>query len=281
MSTEQERLAQLVGGEEEILDGASLLADGLRQSIGNPNAKIMNQVSDEIKASGDVVVTARSGVPQVAELKNGQSVEKVLIELLTLRDSLIAAFEGCKINTKISDRISTAIRISERLITSVGGSIDEFVPLKHVSGLKAPDFHKNAKKVIQTTIQCYTLGEISDSKISDDGSRIDIILTGKEEDTYFRVEGSITAEEWTGSEAIDYIYTPGEGKLSVKVFEDGRWIDKSDTNKYDIVYSLTESDNESIFLESSEEDNENISKEKVIPEKSQNNISDDIGDPIT
>lgn len=280
MESEQEQLAKLIGGngEGEVIDSASMIADSLRSKIGSPDANSMNKVMDEITSAGDIAVKGQGSSMPTVGLPNGASTEAVLLDLLDLRTGLIAAFEGCKINTKTSQRISTAISIGERLISGVGGSIEEFVPLQHVSGLKPPDFFKNAKKVIETTKSCYSLGEVSDCKISDDGTKIDVRFYGKEVDTYFLVTGSVMAEEWTGSEALDYVYTPGVGKLSVKVFEDGRWIDKSDSGRYDVSWDLMESSKEI-----------DLSEEKVVVEEgitatATNNLAEediDIGDEIT
>ena len=292
MKSEQERLAELVGGGRDLepVDSSSLLEEGLRLKIGHPQASKILQVTDEIRAAGDFAARgSRSSAPQIDSM--GGNAEAVMMDMFSLREDLIAAFEGCKINTKTSTRISNAIRISERMISKIGGTVDEFVPLQHVSGLRPPDFLKNAKKVVETTMQCYSLGDISNATISEDGRTINITLNGSEGDTYFKVEGTIVADEWTGSEAIDYIYTPGEGKLSVKVFEDGRWMDKSKGDRYNIVWDLVESRGEPVQEPVPEPVKEpvvavtkKVTQEKVIPKQSSNKIKDDeedIGDSIT
>jgi adenylosuccinate synthase len=88
------------------------------------------------------------------------------------------------------------------------------------------------------------------------------------------VYGLVTSSSWNGNEAIDFIYTPGQGKMSVKVFEKGKWIDKSETGNYEIKWELEEIDTNDIqdfkntqeqsMQDISESVKKNNSKEKVI-----------------
>jgi hypothetical protein len=94
--------------------------------------------------------------------------------------------------------------------------------------------------VIETTLSCYKIGKIEEQYVSDDGSTIEIVFSGKSRDIEYKAFGKVTAKSWEGSEAIDYIYTPGKGKLSVKAFEGGKWVDKS--NHYDVKWTLEEKD---------------------------------------
>tara|TARA_R110000824_G_scaffold12226_7_gene53581 strand:- start:12984 stop:13835 length:852 start_codon:yes stop_codon:yes gene_type:complete len=279
-SSEQQQLASLVGGDidDKHVDHASMLESGLRKTLGGPSQAKIHEVVGEIEARGDYV-TSNSSMPNIPALKEG-SIEPLLLGLSNLRANLIAAFEGCKINTKTSEKISTAIREAESMINTVGGAVELFQPLQHVSGLKAPDFKKNANKVIETTKQCYSLGSISKTSISEDGTQIDILLDGQDGDIAFQVIGKITAEEWSGSEAIDYVYTPGEGKLSVKIFEDGRWQDRSASGRYRVLWDLIETD-VNAEVEVADEKIEKIAESgKGETSSASNNVDEDIGDPI-
>jgi hypothetical protein len=124
----------------------------------------------------------------------------------------------------------------------MGGEVEEFEPLNHVSGLVAPNFYKNAQKVIETTIQCYSLGDVEDAKVLQNGRMIQIVFTGSSGNVNYKASGTIESDEWTGNEAIDYIYTPGEGKMSVKAFENGKWVTRNDPKKYKAIWELEETD---------------------------------------
>lgn len=244
--SEQEQLARLVGNPDlEPVDTASLLDEGLRISLGGVSPDKVREMESEIRNSGDVVETSQ--LRKIASNKNSAiannaSMEKVLVALYDAREGMVEAFETCNVNSKTASILAGQINKLASCIRYVGGDIEEFEPLNHVSGLAAPDFYKNAQKVIETTIQCYSLGDVEDAKVLDNGKKITIVFTGTSGNRKYKVAGTITSDEWTGNEAIDYIYTPKSGQMSVKAFENGRWVNRNSSDKYKIVWELEESD---------------------------------------
>lgn len=287
--SEQEQLARLVGsnGSDDLMDAGSLLEQSLRSAIGNVSVERINQVRDEISAHGDVEEGVRHPQRVASKINTANekdfSTEKLLIDLYELKDELVSAFEMTGANTKASRRIEACIKKAEKSIVSIGGDVEKFIPLNHLSGLSVPNFFKNAEKVIETTMQCYQLGKIETAKIKEDGKSIQIIFSGVEGDTEYKVDGLVTADEWTGNEAIDYIYTPGEGNMTVKAFENGKWVVKSlkNSNKYKVLWNLEE---KPIGTTNKKASNQSELKEKKEVEiNSQNNMTnenEEIGEPI-
>ena len=299
--TEQEKLLALhrAGNPEaESFDSTDLLTQNLMVQLGRPSPDRVKEVENEIVASGEELDYA----PLTSFSSNGRRMEKksskpekdeVLINVLTkMRASLIDVFERSGLNSGIESSLVNLIDSTNSCLSYLGEQTEKFEPLRHLSGLQAPNTFKNASKVLETTLNCYKIGAIEDSKISDDGRLIEIIFAGTHKNIEYKAFGEVAANSWEGSEAIDYIYTPGSGKMSVKAFEGGKWVDKSD--HYDIKWALEEKDlsKESEVEEDLEEvipkellQNENIN-EKNVEEKeelqvaSSNNDFDDeeIGD---
>jgi len=281
--TEQEQLAQLVGQEEaEPIVTGDILAEGLKAQLGDVHPSQVAAVAAEIESQGDVPVSTVKKVGQEAAVpQKAAHSEKVLLALYDVRDNLIKAFEGCSLNSNLSECLTDQINKIGSCIVNMGGNAQIFEPLNHVSGLEMPDVVKNAEEVIQRTIQCYKLGAIKEAKIKDDGREISIVFEGKEGETTYTASGRIIAKGWTGNEAIDYVYTPRSGKMSVKAFEGGRWVTKSDPDNDDYHISWELSENEA---QDSTETSE--VKQEVFP-AAENNISEieadgeeDIGSPI-
>jgi len=168
-----------------------------------------------------------------------ENTEELLTSLYEVRDNLISTFEGSKLNKVLADSITRNIHSLGSCITRLGGQVNKFDPLEHVSRLKTPDLQKNADRVIETTKQCY-LGSIEGIETKeDDVNTILATFVGREGSVQYKAAATITAAHgWVGNEAIDYVYTPGEGRLSVKAFSAGKWIDKSDD--YSIYWDLEE-----------------------------------------
>lgn len=251
MSTELEQLARLVGNPDlEPIDTASMLEDSLRLTFGGVSPDKVREMEDEIRNSGNAVETPQLKKTTASRIKTNQaeaptitaSMEKVLLAIYETREELVSAFETCNINSRTASMLAGPINKLSSCIRYMGGEVEEFEPLNHVSGLMAPNFFKNAQKVIETTIQCYSLGEVQDAKVLENGKKISIVFTGATDDVTYKAEGTITSDEWTGNEAIDYIYTPNEGKMSVKAFENGRWVDRSSSKKYKVIWNLEETD---------------------------------------
>jgi hypothetical protein len=281
--SEQEQLARLVSGDEvnrEPLDSANMLTQGLLDRMGGVSNRILNEVNQEIEASGDTADhTPVSRFAAPSDGSNGAKPDaKLLVTLKNIRHGLIDVFERSGLNSGVEDHLVNLIEKTSACIQYLGEPIEKFKPLSHLSGLQAPDMVKNANKVVDTTIQCYKLGEIDDTTVSDDGRNIGIVFSGEERGMKYKAYGTITARSWEGSEAIDYIYVPETGgKMSVKTFENGKWADKSDNGQYDIYYELEETDT---TVEGNSQDDENntssenditiqsdVEVEKNVPEK--------------
>lgn len=306
---DQERLAKLLGKDKtEPVDTASLLENALKNSLGPVSEATLAKTYKEIESTGNRV----EGKKLAMSLPAGFSAEALLLDLYAIRDDLIGVIELAGVNNEVTGKTSNAIAKIEKFLYKLGGEVEEFIPLNHISGLSAPNQLKNAQKVLETTIQCYSLGEIKETKVKDGGKVIQLAFYGKSRDVEYVAHGEISADEWTGNEAIDYIYTPGEGNMTVKAFENGRWIVKNaaGNDKYKVVWALEEKSNkaqkkkiEAEIKETSEEKEEPVApssinaerveavgkvmetKEKDIGKKvnpvyATNKVDEDIGDPI-
>ncbi len=292
MQSEQEQLAQLVGVEdlEPVITG-DILADGLRESLGAISNGSFEYVAPDNDEDGEVVSPIkRVGLKTVtSSVKNTIpqtriASEKTLLKLYDVHDNLIEAFEQCPVNSALSDSLSINIIKLGSCISEMGGDIEVFEPLNHISGLDIPNVVKNAEEVVQRTIQCYKLGDIKNARIKENGKEIHMVFEGVSGNTRYAASGRIVAKGWTGNEAIDYVYTPNSGKMSVKAFEGGRWVNKGLNNDYHISWELEEFD---IDQDISEKSAKNINHKKEIELISQNNSIDesddgeeDIGTPI-
>lgn len=297
--TEQEKLAQLVGGADlEPLRTDDMLADGLRFLIGNPSEVKVQQVSREIESHGDTI--ARVGTRQIAP--DGKPVtiagaEKILIALYDVREELVKAFEGCGINSGVGNVLADQINRVGSCIRIAGGEVEDFEPLNHISGLEMPDLNKNLEQVIARTIQCYKLGEVKEAKIKNGnkGKEIHIVFLGKNNEINYKVTGYIQSEVWSGNEAIDYIYTAQGGKMSIKTFEDNKWLDKTSSGRYAIHYQLEEvklpvarpdEDGKTYITAATpsapEQSSKNVTANKENTNITKNNMDDDdIGSPLS
>jgi len=198
--------------------------------------------------------------------------EELLINAYEVRDELIDSFKQIKVGTALFKSMQTSIKKVGEIINGLGGEIEEFDPLSHMSGLNSPDTNKYASRVIENTVESYTLGSVKDAHLEE--SSIVVTFEGSLGTTQYTAIGTITPNSrWKGTEAIDYIYTPGEGKMSVKTAdENGRWVDSSDG--YNISWELLEGEPEDV--------QKNIEKIAQTKEEginlNQNKLSNDIGD---
>lgn len=249
--TEQEQLARLIrNNDREPLDSASMLFNNLRSQLGDANPDKIEETKREIEASGNKIIGSKikrhssvsSNMESLAsqKLPEGYSTEKVLMSLYDIRDNLIETFQSTGINSNISKKVISSIEKVDVLIKTAGGEVERFDPLNHCSGLQAPNFYKNAEKVIETTRQCYSLGNVDSATLADGGKVINIVFSGVNGETAWKAIGTVKTDEWTGNEAIDYVYTPREGHMSVKAYDNGRWIDKIACGKYKVHWDLEE-----------------------------------------
>jgi len=272
--TEQERLADLIGGGEDkepVVTG-DLLADGLKANLGGIHPSQIAAAAAEIESNGDIAVATVKKVGKEYSPKRVIHSEKLLLSLYDIRDGLIEAFQSCELNSSISEKIIKQIGRVGNCIIHMGGEVETFDPLQHISGLEIPDIIKNAEEVIKRTIQCYRLGKITEAKIKDDGEEISMTFEGESGNIKYTASGRIISKSWTGNEAIDYIYTPRSGKMSVKAFEGGRWITKDDEDTYNISWELLEEDLSEKYSA------QNPSDEKEVSQSAQNYVEDADGE---
>lgn len=240
--SEQERLARLIGGEGfDPSQSGDMIAESLKNALGGVSMKHYEQVQEEIVSSEENGTSSKVSSKKIA-LSTNVNAEKVLINLFGVYDSLIEIFQSVGIDGSISEEITRNIWTIEKCISDIGGQVDHFIPEDFVSGLTAPDILINAIKTIDTTKKCYRLGEIKNDQVSKDGKTISIEFHGVSNDNVeYTAKGTIQSKSgWVGNEAIDYIYKSGGGKMTVKAFMEGKWINQS--KNYDIHWELEEID---------------------------------------
>jgi hypothetical protein len=252
--TEQEKLAQLMSAgtgnaEAEAFDSADLLTQGLMNQLGGVNQHVLAEVQQEIASRGEHIdpspISSFSsekrapvqGAPQVP-----QKDVKLIKTLKVVHQGLIDVFERSGLNSGVEDNLVHLIDAMSACLNYLSEPTEKFEPLRHLSGLQAPNLVKSAERVVDTTLNCYKVGKVESHEISEDGSTIKIAFTGKHREIEYNVLGEVTAKYWEGNEAIDYIYTPGSGKMSIKSFEGGKWVDQSDNRNYQICWELSETD---------------------------------------
>lgn len=223
--------------EREPLDTHQMLMDGFFENLSGSNVDLpeMNGVEDQqVEAKRPIKSLDRKS-------EKSYNTEVVLSNLFDAYDEMVGLFSVVSHNSATSNNLSNTINKIGKCIRSLGGEVDDFSPLNHVSGLQPPNMLKNANKVLDNTKNCYVLGNVESADVDENGDTIEIVFSGSEGDIYYRAIGVIKASSgWNGNEAIDYVYTPGAGKLFVKSFESNKWYDRS--NNYDISWDLEEYD---------------------------------------
>lgn len=202
--------------------------------------------------------------------------EAILLDLFEVRDGLVEMFKKAGLVGYEDNSIVVQIDRVGSCIRKLGGAVEKFDPFSALSGLRDPDLKLNAQRVIENTKHAYTLGEISDEKVSMDGKTIHMSFSGVKGNTSYRAVGTLVANKsWTGNEGVDFIYSPGSGKISVKAVSDaGKWIDKS--SEYNISWELYEQDNAVVKGAKTEKIAET---KKEVENSPANNIEDkEIGD---
>lgn len=247
--------------ERGKFDSQSLLADNFIANLSDKGKSKLAKMDKKIEASNKIIKET-----------SFINTEEVLIDLFEVRDGLIESFAQIGL-TKSSESLVNSINKVSRCIRNIGGEVEDFDPFAHLSGLQSPNIVKNATRVVENTKEAYTLGEIKDALVKDDGKTISITFTGMKDGVAYKALGTIEAiKTWLGNEALEYIYSPGEGRLSVKALnDDGIWIDKS--ANYKISWELSELP----MVQSSIENNTEIKEE--VKKDTPNNIDDeDISD---
>lgn len=273
--SEQEQLASLIPEDKEILNPGEMMWANLKNTLQGTNLEQSNKIPEELhnlvitnpKQSKQASTQSDIVASPINNNNRNISSEKILKFLFAHYDDLVDVFAKSGIDSNISNDLIEIIHGLETCIKYMGGEINTFEPFNHISGLDVPDFYKNANRVIETTKQCYKMGSILDTSVEDDGRKINIVFAGKYKSVVdYVVYGSISTPLWNGNEAIDYIYSADGGKMSVKVFEEGKWIDKSLTGKYSINWDVEQKD--------LEKDLENIKDEKEVDTPIQNNTEE-------
>lgn len=264
------------------LDTEQMLEDAILSQFHKSNTRI------PLPSSNQRTGKCETNDVKIASISKEQSfdVEKLLLNLYEARDGLLELFSNINHNSPTGRVLTSQINKVGDCISQIGGQVEPFNPLDHISGLETPNQVINAQKVISQTKQYYKLGAIKDTSVSPDGKIIKITFEGKDGNINYKADGEITAKGlWTGNEAIDYVYAPESGKMSVKALnENGCWSDKY--NDYDVYWELTENDesiSEPTQNDSNEKDIKKAQKTKDQPIKVENNVDNeniDINFPI-
>ena len=262
--SEQERLADLIGGPvegfDQTKDGADMIWEDLKGKIKVDEHKIQ-EIQNEIENSGQEISRKESwkqasssedsitGYPKKSrrrvEFGEDISVEDFMLDLYDVHEGLIHIFESLDFNSPLANKTIENINKLGSSIRLIGGVVEDFEPIDHISGLSNPDSFENIEKVINTTKKCYKIGNIESisGMESDNKYGIQVVFSGydKGSSISYKVVGEVLSDCWEGNEAIDYVYTPEGGKLSVKSYEKNRWIDKSfKDDSYIISWDLEE-----------------------------------------
>jgi hypothetical protein len=273
--TELEQLAKMVGGgeEREPLDTGDMLSNALRAKLGAPSAAVQEQIRQEIEASGAQIEKAAPIVSQNRRVKLPENVstEDMLALLYDSYDKAVDAYEIAVQTEENHDMVCGQIHLLiNNIIAAIrllGQKMEPFNPLDHVSGLTAPDITRSAEQVANNTKKYYTKGLVkTDVNYDDNGKTINVIFSGTSKQIAYSAIGTITSDEWSGGEAIDYVYTPQGGKMSVKELSGGRWQDVS--SKFDLTWELIETPIED---ESEEKSEKNVITVKGEADVLQNN----------
>ena len=252
--------------DREPLNTKEMLMDGIWEGL----KKSKNKVSREANNIDDSQEQTYVNVPT----------EKVLLDIYAVRDGLIECFGNTDSSSRLANDLTEHINRLGTCIQKLGGDSEEFNPLDHTSGLQAPNLSKTADKVVGLTEQCYSIGKVDSFNVSEDGKTIQLSFTGTSKGTNYKADGVIMAQNgWAGNEAIDYVYTTGAGKMSVKAFENGRWIDKCSekSSSYEVSWGLNE------WPEGTEFPNEDVPEnapeikvsEIIVTEESQENLNEE------
>ena len=262
--------------EREPLDTKSMLEEGFLAGLKGGMGKEIKQAS-KVKTAGSELFT----VPGEDAPVTSKNTEKNLLNLYEAHDILVSVFSGLDFRSAQADKLANNINKIGSCIRDLGGDISEFKPLDHVSGLQSPDILKNANRVVDTTKECYTLGSIEEVSVSKNGKSIKLSFIGEG----YKAIGEIQAKQaWAGNEAVDYIYTPGAGRMSVKASsDDGSWIDKSDDFEisWELYEGMEESNEELDVIASDEKSEKKLESSKEVSKEVENKIQDENDDDFS
>lgn len=205
-----------------FLDTGSILANALKNKIGGklPLPKESQDQEEVVKGESSVIDSV------------GKEFTAKAVELLdSLRDDLIYYFQEVSSDKVASSRIESMIRKSEEIGYALGVEMTPFDPLRNMSGLKSGDVLENAEKVITNTVSHYKLFSVTSAKAfnTNKGPAIEINIIGEQGDCGFEINGKVVSNnDFNGNEAIDYVYSPDGGLMTVKARHQGAWVDVSE-----------------------------------------------------
>lgn len=256
--------------DREVLDTQSMLETAFLQNLrtttkGAAHAEQIAGapagIARSLTPSGEVSTLQTTAAAQL-DVQGGT--ESLLLDLYEVRDGLIEVFENLDHDSSLCKFVTANINMVGGCIMKLGGQVENFVPLMHISGLTKPSLSKTAERVVETTKQCYSLGSVGDDNILNDGKTIELTFSGQTPTIQYKAVAKLTASKgWVGNEAIDYIYSGGSGNLTVKSFEKGKWVDKSADTDYHIYWELFEENLQEV-VEAPTTANVPVAKEVVV-----------------
>lgn len=228
----------------QFLNTGDILASALRKNLGNKNI---------IVASSKESATEEGSKKELSVMESvGKEFTNRAVEILKdVREDLVALFQEFSTEHALPKRIEGMIRKMEEMGYALGVELEPFDPLKNMSGLKSGEALENAEKVVTNTLDHYKLFSVSSIKtyMTNGGPTIELHIFGEQNGMGFEASGSITARsDFNGNEAIDYVYSPEGGLMTVKARSQGMWEDVSDSFSVDCKvkrYKLGETDQNS------------------------------------
>ena len=213
--------------EASRFDSSAMLEENLYSHLGSIVGNVSNISPTKVKSHStpEINVTEEEGFTNI---NDKISIEYTMTVLYTVRDNMIDIFSS--IPEDKQQVMVFNINSIGMLIQKMGGEVDRFDPVEHISGLGDPDDLETMERVIATTKRCYKLGSV-DAKILDEKENSIVVeFRGDKNGVPFAVAGKITPskEGWTGNEAIDFVpLSNNQGRLSVKSYSNKKWLDKS------------------------------------------------------
>ncbi len=213
----------------QFLNTGDILASALRKTLTNKNIPIT--ANNHIPERGQEDANSKKDLSVIENV--GKEFAGHAVEILKdVREDLIALFQEFSTENAIPKRIEGMIRKLEEIGYALGVELEPFDPLKNMSGLKSGEALENAEKVVANTLNHYKLFSVSSIKtyMGNGGPTIELHVFGEQNGMGFEVSGSVTAQtDFNGNEAIDYVYSPEGGLMSIKARSQGMWEDVSDS----------------------------------------------------
>jgi hypothetical protein len=223
--------------ERRGIGGSQKVPEDVRTAFADSGTFFMTSRPDREGESREVVNAAGRKIqvthsPESAHV-SGDFLEKTAVLASDAKDRAIAAYRMTASDEQVAREVGAVIRKLERIEQYCGIEEPPFDPLRHKSGLQSvqADLLEHANEVVENTVKNYRLYPITEIKagLNDDSPVIAVTIVGEEEGNGFVIRATVTARrDFTGSEAIDYVYSESGGLVTVKSCERGRWVDVSD-----------------------------------------------------